>query len=369
LTLKNLDIVAEPDSGFTTQAYTVSESRFLANDGLYYGDTTIVSIIKFDKYGNIQRMNRFFIGTQKVNVMCSGIIKTNDGGYLLAGHNEFKNDSTYHTFYNRKFFFIKVDNLFELQWTKVFDQSTNFYLNKLCIANSATGGYLFATSDGSETYPIGNGYIHSGKIGNNGNFLWHHYHAKWLHSNQWWAATGAPMGIVDDTLGNVVIVSQVNNFSGAYLFCTDTLGNEKWSRWLPNWGEILYNMRSGESGGYLLTGIGAGAWLAKTDSIGCVMPGCIDTLMHIGMEEMQQLKKEELIVYPNPANTEVHVALNQNTDPIKQIEIFDLNGKRVLMAQPNQPVTTIDVSHLTHGIYLIRVTTSNQTFTRKLKKQ
>lgn len=367
--LWSVDVVAEPDSGFTTQAYTVSESRSLTHDSTFQGDTTFVSIVKFDKFGNIQRMNRFFIGTQKVNVMCSGIIKTNDGGYLLAGHNEFKNDSTYHTFYNRKYFFIKVDSLFELQWIKVFDQTTNFYVNKLCVANSATGGYLFATSDGSETYPIGNGYIHSGKIDNNGNFLWHHYHAKWLHSNQWWAATGAPMGIVDDTLGNVVIVSQVNNFSGAYLFCTDTLGNEKWSRWLPYWGEILYNMRSGESGGYLLTGIGAGAWLAKTDSIGCVMPGCIDTLMHIGVEEMQQLKKEELIVFPNPAKTEVHVILNQNTDPIKQIELFDLHGKRVLMAQPNQPFATIDVSHLPYGIYLIRVTTSIQTFSRKLMKQ
>jgi hypothetical protein len=237
------------------------------------------------------------------------------------------------------------------------------------ITHSNTGGYLFASSNWDTTYPVFLGYIHYGKIDNAGTILWEHKHAKMLHTNAFWQATAAPMGIVDDTLGNVVIASQVNSFSGAYLFCTDTLGNEKWSRWLPNWGEILYNMRSGESGGYLLTGIGAGAWLAKTDSIGCVMPGCIDTLMHIGVEEMQQLKKEELIVYPNPANTEVHVVLNQNTDPIKKIELFDLHGKRFIMAQPNQPVTTIDVSHLPHGIYLIRVTTSNKTFTRKLMKQ
>jgi len=111
--LWSLDIVAEPDSGFTTQAYTVSESRFLANDSIFYGDTTFITIVKFDKYGNIERMNRFFIGTQKVMVMGSGIIKTDDGGYLLAGHNEFKNDSTYHTFYNRKYFLIKVDSLFD----------------------------------------------------------------------------------------------------------------------------------------------------------------------------------------------------------------------------------------------------------------
>jgi hypothetical protein len=367
--LWSIDIVAEPDSGFTTQAYSVSESRSLTNDSTFQGDTTFMTIVKFDKYGTIERMNRFLIGTQKVMVMGSGIIKTDDGGYLLAGHTEFKDDSTYHTFYNRKYFLIKVDSLFDQQWTKVFDQSTNFYVNKLCIANSATGGYLFATTDGDYSYPVYSGYIHYGKIDDHGNVLWHNYHGKLLHPNGFWAASAAPMGITDDALGNVVIASQVNSLSGAYLFCTDTLGNEKWSRWLPYWGEILYNMRSGEHGGYLLTGIGAGAWLAKTDSIGCVMPGCMDTLMFIGMEEMQQLKKEELIVYPNPATSELYFALNQETEQIKTIELYDMQGRMVAMQQPNNTLATLHIPHLPNGIYIARVSLKNRVITRKVVKR
>ena len=367
--LWSLDIVAEPDNGFTTQAYTVSESRSQGWGTTFWGDTTFVSIVKFDQYGNIERMNRFYIGTEKTSVRCSGIIKTDDGGYLLAGNTRFLNDSTYDPYYNRKSFILKVDSHFNLLWTKVFDQTKDFLINMTCINNSATGGYLFATTDFSDSYPIGKRYLHYGKIDNDGNMLWDHYYSKYLHPQNWYAAFGAPMGIVDDTLGNIVIASQVSGYTGVHLLCSDSLGNERWDRWLPYWGEFLYNLRKGEHGGYLLTGIGLGAWLAKTDSIGCVMPGCMDTLMFIGMEEMQQLKKEELIVYPNPATSEVYFALNRDTEEIKLIELYDMQGRQVATLQPQNTLATLHIAHLPKGIYIARVSLGNRVITRKVIKR
>lgn len=353
----SLDIVAEADGGFTTQAYTVSESRHLGFDSIYYGDTTFVTIVKFDSSANIISMNRFFIGTHKTMVMCSGILKTEDGGYLLAGHNEFKNDPTWSAHFNRKYYLLKLDSSLNLSWTQIFDKTLDFIINKLCVNQSKNGGFLFATTDGDSTYPIEWGYIHYGRIDINGNVIWQAYHAKYLHPNQHWGATGAPMGIVEDEAGNIVIASQVNGFSGVYLFCSDTLGNEIWSRWVPYWGEFLYNLRKAESEGFLITGIGAGAWLAKTDSIGCVMPGCIDTLMHIGMEEMQQLKEEPLIVYPNPVNDLLYIALNLPDDWIATAELFDLQGKLVASAQPTNQLIHFNISNFPSGLYVLKVIT------------
>lgn len=361
----SLDIVAEADGGFTTQAYTVSQSRHLGFDSIYYGDTTFVSIVKFDSSANIIAMNRFFIGTHKTNVMCSGILKTEDGGYLLAGHNEFKNDPTWSAHFNRKYYLLKLDSSLDLSWTHIFDKTLDFVINKLCVNQSKNGGFLFATTDGDSTYPIEWGYIHYGRIDINGNVIWQAYHAKYLHPNKHWGATGAPMGIVEDEAGNIVIASQVNGFSGAYLFCSDTLGNEIWSRWVPYWGEFLYNLRKAESEGFLITGVGAGAWLAKTDSIGCVMPGCIDTLMHIGTEEIQLLKQEPLIAYPNPVDDLLYVSLNLTDDQITIAEIFDLQEKQIRMAQPAESICTFSCGSIPSGIYLLKVITKKGSFLSK----
>jgi hypothetical protein len=366
----SVDVLAEPDGGFTTQAYTVSESRHFSYDSLYYGDTTFVTIVKFDSNANIIQMNRFFVGTHKTRVMCSGILKTEDGGYLLAGHNEFKNDPDWDPIYNRKYYILKIDSGFNLLWTKIFDQSIDFVINKLCLSNSITGGYLFATSKRDTTYPIFGGYIHYGKLDSFGNYIWDHKHAKMLDSTGWYLVCAAPMGIVEDELGNVVIAAQVNGFSGVYLFCSDTLGNEKWSRWIPYWGEFLYNMRKAESDGFLITGIGAGAWLAKTDSIGCVMPGCIDTLMHIGIEEMQQLKSEPLIAYPNPVNDILYVTLNLPNDMISTAELFDLQGKLIASAQPMTQLIPFNVTSFPSGLYVLKVITKKgKIITKKVVKR
>lgn len=369
----SLDVVAEPGGGFTTQAYTVSESRNLSWDSIYYGDTTFVTIVKFDSSANIIKMNRYFVGTHKTRVMCSGILKTEDGGYLLAGHNEFKNDPDWDPIYNRKYYILKIDSEFNLLWTKIFDQSIDFVINKLCLSNSLTGGVLFATSKRDTTDPIIGGYIHFGKLDSLGNYIWEGKCAKILDStgSYKYMVCAAPMGITEDKHGNVVIAAQVNGYYGVYLFCSDTLGNEKWSRWVPYWGEFLYNMRKAESDGFLITGIGVGgAWLAKTDSIGCVMPGCIDTLMHIGMDEVNLLKGEALIVYPNPTNDILYLALNVPGDKIITAELYNLQGKLMSISEPENILVEIDVSSFATGIYVVKIiTTSGNIITKKVVRK
>jgi hypothetical protein len=367
----SLDVVAEPDGGFTTQAYTVSESRHLGWDSIYYGDTTFVTVVKFDSVANIKKMNRFFVGTHKTMVMCSGILKTEDGGYLLAGHNEFKNDPNWSSHFNRKYYLLKLDSGLNLTWTKIFDKTLDFLVNKLCVNQSKNGGFLFATTDGDSTYPVGWGYIHYGKMDIQGNIVWQAYHGKYLHPNGLWLASASPMGIVEDEAGNIVVASQVNGHAGVYLFCSDTLGNEKWSRWVPYWGEFLYNMRKAESDGFLITGVGlGGAWLAKTDSIGCVMPGCIDTLMHIGMDEVNLLKGEALIVYPNPTNDILYLALNVPGDKIITAELYNLQGKLMSISEPENILVEIDVSSFATGIYVVKIiTTSGNIITKKVVKK
>ena len=58
-----------------------------------------------------------------------------------------------------------------------------------------------------------------------------------------------------------------------------------------------------------------------------------------------------LSVYPNPAVDNVRVSA---ADSLGEIEIFTLDGRRVVIVKSDAATTTINVSQLTSGVYLLR---------------
>ncbi len=78
----------------------------------------------------------------------------------------------------------------------------------------------------------------------------------------------------------------------------------------------------------------------------------------------------KLIVYPNPAKDIISVNLIDANQLIKDIKIFDLQGKEVLKLQSNSAQQKIDISNLPSGVYLIKGKTNlGQDFSRKFVKQ
>lgn len=71
---------------------------------------------------------------------------------------------------------------------------------------------------------------------------------------------------------------------------------------------------------------------------------------------VQQISAAEVITaYPNPAQTVVNIATASNGT----IEIFNALGELVLTENAASTVTTIDVSALNNGVYLVRLTNEN----------
>jgi hypothetical protein len=73
---------------------------------------------------------------------------------------------------------------------------------------------------------------------------------------------------------------------------------------------------------------------------------------------------QKIALYPNPANDKLYIEgeqlMNQN------IEIFDINGKNVANKIMDSNVTIIDISNITQGIYLIKI--SNEIIGKFVKK-
>ena len=74
------------------------------------------------------------------------------------------------------------------------------------------------------------------------------------------------------------------------------------------------------------------------------------------------LSGDEPLFYPNPA----HGAIRVNAEPGSEIRIMDITGKIVVDQLVLQPHQSLDISHLTKGLYLVKCTYEKNTVVKKL---
>ncbi|MBX7130586.1 MAG: T9SS type A sorting domain-containing protein [Flavobacteriales bacterium] len=128
----------------------------------------------------------------------------------------------------------------------------------------------------------------------------------------------------------------------------------------------IWDLEPTSDGGMILTGAATimpgyseHLWLVKTDSLGCVVPGC----QNVGVQEFTIDLQEHLDVSPNPAHDRVNVLLTlPETGEIEgqaQVLLLDATGRTVL-EQPmqrnlNQLRTTVEVSALPAGMFYLHL--------------
>ncbi len=87
-------------------------------------------------------------------------------------------------------------------------------------------------------------------------------------------------------------------------------------------------------------------------------------------EFMTEQKEAEILVYPNPANDILNLYI-ENTDLLSNtlVEIYDIQGKQVQQTIVNNYYSTIDISYLRKGFYIVKVTGNNYVKTSKFIKE
>lgn len=84
----------------------------------------------------------------------------------------------------------------------------------------------------------------------------------------------------------------------------------------------------------------------------------------LGTEDFQHVK---LRLYPNPANEQITIELNDGSSNY-QLEIFNILGEKVIVSEI-QKSKQIDVSALASGVYLVKLNSNSQTTTVRFVKQ
>jgi len=84
----------------------------------------------------------------------------------------------------------------------------------------------------------------------------------------------------------------------------------------------------------------------------------------VGIDELS-MDNNELSIYPNPASDNVTISLNaamQNA----QVEIYNVFGQKVYSAVLVTKQETINTNQFSSGIYFVKVSNREKTFTKKL---
>jgi hypothetical protein len=276
------------------------------------------------------------------------------------------------------YYLMKVDSLWNFQWQKTFGKTSNDALARLAVTDFTDGQAFFAAQKQDtpviitqwDTYHTS--YTQYGRFDTAYNIVFDTIiqlklaeisqppSPSFIHTT-WGHVQGLERS--DDEM---VVCENLNG--GAFLGKFDSTYQFKWQRWLsyyPDFEETTYKMRKASDGGYLIVGrsnyTGKGGWFVKTDTLGCALPNCADTLYHIGIETVEQ-GKQELFVYPNPTRDFLNIRTKNNTPlPQGSLQIFNLQGalQQEIAIPAYQHQIQLNLSHLPKGLYMGRIVSSD----------
>ena len=90
----------------------------------------------------------------------------------------------------------------------------------------------------------------------------------------------------------------------------------------------------------------------------------VNAMIYVGTVDVNDMTMENTFIFPNPTTDNINI--NSESD-IQMVEIYNLQGQRVAVENGN--VRTINVSNLSNGMYLLKVTTEKGVSTYKISKQ
>lgn len=342
-----------------------------------YDLTCKTGFYKFDLNGEKSKYNPI----NGLGKIINNVVETKDGNFIIAGLKYFGisgNDSAFA-------WYAKIDTIGNILWEKDLVRGTELMSEATAITKA--GNAYFLTGTNAANYPSGwyktiygdTSFCFMAKINeNNGNIEWQ---KRFLYNVN---------GIRDlnNGFGNLIIfknnhlyalidhnVSERENPQdlSQYLMLAkfDLQGNILWKRLFSNWyaSNRAYSLTALDDG-FLICGDSkdsthekgdSDAWLIKTDTNGCIIPGC-----NAKDNVVQIIHPEKVFtVYPNPAQNEINVETNLDKGNYQNIKlskfyVYNLQGQILLTKIPNnQYADKIETNNLANGTYLVVIELSN----------
>jgi hypothetical protein len=81
--------------------------------------------------------------------------------------------------------------------------------------------------------------------------------------------------------------------------------------------------------------------------------------------DIKEVNTNKINLYPNPSNNQF--TLNNGQELIKEVALYDVMGRKVQHLTVNAFSTTVNVSDLPNGIYVVKINTASEVLVRKVQ--
>ena len=366
------------DSGFVFTGYTSSIDSGIKNNG---GND--IPVIKVKKDGSLEWFKTFG-GTGDEEG--ADVIQTLDSGYLFVGKTS-SNDYDVKGHHGNNFDDIwlgKLDNSGKLLWQKTFGGSDEDFSSQiLSIENNeyVIAGNTFS-NDGDIKYNHGSCDAWIIKLKKDSVIDW----------QKTYGGTGGEIlsSIVEMPDSGFLFLGEapsdmggvVNYHGGIYDSWLVRLKKDNSIFWQTTYGgsdlDEGYKLMHASDGGFVFCGDtkstdGNVVNAYKDVRVGWIVKLEGDSIITTNIEN-PVLKNEEFFFYPNPTNSKLYFKLTSPITPLTRREeparatITDINGRILLTQKIIATESTIDVSTLASGIYLLRYQDADRVWNGKFVK-
>jgi len=342
-----------------------NSTEYIIKGGLIYSFGTDVLIkpwpfaaLCFDTTGK-QLWYKVYTGKR---VFPTGAALTLDGHFLVGGVESISDGGFKDSLFA---WFAKIDTLGNIIWQKKIPN-----INNLSVSNISPieikgiyywfGGYPSSQKDLSQL-----AYSYLIKINTTGDIIFNEIIIEGISARHDYMVSHLGYPLFKNN--NIYMLGQASDtmsyvkYNDYIQFCKlDTLGNIKWRRTFAQW--YMSNRPfslTAVPDGFIICADGkdtthttgfTDAWIIKTDTNGCIIPGC---QLNDGVTEIVDAKNY-VKVYPNPANTQITIIFE---DPMQTridfVEVLNSRGVSLQTVKVNSSECAINTNQLPNGLYYI----------------
>ncbi len=346
----------------------------------WYKDNLLLSID--ERFGDSTVTHMAFYTTNFDSIKTISFVKDN-GGTSSEFHQSLDENLLHLRSINfangKKVKVIKADIAGNILWEHALDiNDTNFATDLALLPDGGSVTHWNKRIDvwSEDTFEVAEYVV---KLDLNGNEIWRHYfYNRFDHfiDNLFVTKSGDIVGC-----GYYYYFESANepdsSFIGSWIFQLDDDGNLKWQRYIldsryPS-GQFLYAGAEMANKDYVFTGSigfigppeGDNTWLLKTDSMGCLTPGCGDFQTIVPLNEPSGVGTN-LRIQPNPASIYTQVDFQIPAPENCRIVLFDLAGHTVLLESINEGVQkhTLSLHSCPNGAYFVCLIENEKTIAR-----
>ena len=332
----NQRLIELPEDNFLVNSHSTINNKIYSFGFVGYSNTAPFSLLVSDTSGKIIWFKKHLGKRTRAN----NVIMDTDGNFMVAG-NIYKGDGISDTAFG---WYAKMDTLGNFLWEKTMDYNSP-YPNLGCFVFQIDQTvFIISANDASYFYsPVKDtSFVSLMKLDNIGNIIWYKrpYTSAWglnVHYGPFIKKGNAMYAI-----GGEQSSEGVANFSDYILLVKlDLEGNLIWQRKFKQWyrDNRAYSLTA-ISDGFIICADGkdtthttgfSDAWIIKTDTNGCVVPGCN---LKDGM--VQLLNPDAFLnVYPNPATDKVFISSMDDKAQLKSIIVYDSKGNKLTEQKTN----------------------------------